>query len=209
MATELLNILETLGNSAAAFIPNLVGAVILLIIGLILGKIVGRVTREVLVRVRLDYYVTESKKPDFSLTNIFTLITRWWIYLAFVAAAVSVLKITEMTLWVRQILNFIPSIVGATVIVVSAYALAEYIRRHIRKTGTVHGLIVAKVMTFFILYVAIALALPVLGIPATLVGNILLVIIGSIGLGAAIAIGLGTKEAVADISKRYVRKVKI
>jgi len=159
--------------------------------------------------VNLDYYVTENKKPVLSLTDIFVVITRWWIYLAFVAAAVSVLKITELTLWVRQILNFIPNIVGAALIMAAGYVIAEYIKTHIKKTGTLHGTLVAKILTFFIIYVAIALALPVLGIPSMLVGNILLVIIGSIGVGVAIALGLGLKDAVSDVSKRYVRKIRI
>jgi|SRR3989338_1440863 len=209
MATELLTILETLGDQAVGFIPGLVGAAILLIIGLIVGKIVGRVVKEVLLRVNLDYYVTENKKPVISLADMFTVITRWWIYLAFVAAAVSVLSISELTLWVRQILNFIPNIVGAALIMAAGYVIAEYIKTHIKKTGTLHGALVAKILTFFILYVAIALALPVLGIPSTLVGNILLVIIGSLGVGIAIALGLGLKDAVADVSKRYVRKLKV
>ncbi|HLD48813.1 MAG TPA: hypothetical protein VJB11_00445 [archaeon] len=209
MATELLTILETLGDQAVGFIPGLVGAAILLIIGLIVGKIVGRVVKEVLLRVNLDYYVTENKKPVISLADMFTVITRWWIYLAFVAAAVSVLSISELTLWVRQILNFIPNIVGAALIIAAGYVIAEYIKTHIKKTGTLHGALVAKILTFFILYVAIALALPVLGIPSTLVGNILLVIIGSLGVGIAIALGLGLKDAVADVSKRYVRKLKV
>jgi len=92
---------------------------------------------------------------------------------------------------------------------VVGYILAEYIKAQLKKTNQAHALIIGKVLFFFVLYVAIALALPILGIPATLVNNILLVIIGAIGLAVAIALGLGMKDAVADISKRYVKKMKI
>jgi hypothetical protein len=209
MVDSLALVLSNFVDSAVAFIPNLVGAIILLVIGLIVGKVLGRVVHEVLERINLDYYITESKKPTFSVTHLLVVIVRWWVYLGFIAAAVSVLGITELTLWVREILAFIPNIIGAALIVIVGYILAEYIRKHLRNTQQVLASIVGKVLFFFIIYVSIALALPVLGISATLVNNILLVIIGSVGLGVAIALGLGMKDAVSEISKKWVKRLKI
>jgi hypothetical protein len=209
MAAQVVTVLSTIWDSAITFLPNIIGAVILLVIGLVLGKIIGRVVKEILDRVKLDYYVTETEKPIISLSGIFALITRWWIYLAFIAAAVSVLGILELVVWVRQILNFIPNIVGAALIVVVGYVLAEYIRAQMKKMKEIYASIVSKVLFFFIMYVSVALALPILGIPADLVNNILLVIIGSVGVGIAIAMGLGLKDAIAIVSKKYANKVKV
>ena len=78
-----------------------------------------------------------------------------------------------------------------------------------KKMKEIYASLVSKVLFFFIIYVAIALALPILGIPATLVNNILLVIIGSVGIGIAIALGLGLKDAVAIISKKYANKISV
>ena len=66
------------------FLPNIVNAVILLIIGFLLGKLIGRVVKEILRKARFDYYITETEKPPISLTNIFSTIIRWWIYLVFI-----------------------------------------------------------------------------------------------------------------------------
>ncbi len=207
----LVDILANLTSGAVNFLPNLASAIILLVIGLVVGKILGRVVKEFLDRVKLDYYVSESHKPAISLSSLFSVITRWWIYLAFIGAALSsdVLGITALELWVSQVQQFIPKIIGAAVIVVVGYVLAEYIRAHIKKGPTLYGALVGKVLFFFVLYVSIALALPVLGVTSALVSNILLVIIASVGLGVAIALGLGLKDAVADVSKRYVKKLKV
>lgn len=206
-----VEILADLTRNTVAFLPNLISAVILLVIGLVVGKIVGRVVKEVLIRAKLDYYVSETKKPVYSLADIFATISRWWIYLAFITAALSreVLGITYLATWVAEINAFIPRIIGASVILVVAFVLAEYIKGHIKKTNTLWGAVVGKVLFFFVMYVAIALALPVLGVSSTLVNNVLLVIIGSIGLGVAIALGLGLKDSVSDVSKRYVKKLKV
>jgi len=207
----LVDILANFTANTINFLPNLVAAVVLLVIGLVVGKIVGRVVREVLDRVRLDYYVSETHKPVISLSNLFSVIARWWIYLAFIAAALSrdVLGISSLAIWVAQVTEFIPRIIGASVILVVGYIMAEYIKSHVRKTQTLYGVLVGKVLFFFILYVSIALALPILGISSALIGNILLIIIGAVGLGVALALGLGLKDAVSDVSRRYVKKMKI
>jgi len=211
MTTQIIAILSSTWNSTLVFLPNIIGAIILLVIGLVLGKIIGRVVKEVLERIKLDYYVTETEKPIISLSGIFALITRWWIYLAFVSAALSkeVLGIPTLAAWMTQISLFIPKIIGAAVIVVVGYVIAEYIRSQMKKMQEIYASLVSKVLFFFIIYVAIALALPILGIPATLVNNILLVIIGSVGIGIAIALGLGLKDAVAIISKKYANKIRV
>lgn len=207
----LVDILGTLTSNAVAFLPGLIGAIILLVIGLVVGKIVGRVVKEVLERVKLDYYVSETHKPVVSLSHLFSVISRWWIYLAFITAALSreVLGITALAVWIAEINAFIPRIIGASVIFVVGFVLAEYIKSHMKKTKSLWGNVVGKTIFFFVLYVSIALALPILGITSTLVNNILLVIIGSVGLGVAIALGLGLKDSVAYISNKYVRKLKI
>jgi hypothetical protein len=207
----LADVLANLTAGAVDFLPNLIGAIILLIIGLVVGKIVGRVVKEVLERVKLDYYVSETHKPVVSLSNLFSVVARWWIYLAFIGAALSreVLGITQLALWIGEITTFIPKIIGASLILVVGFVLGEYIKTHIKSTKSLWGMLVAKVLFFFIIYVAIALALPVLGISSTLVSNILLIIVASVGLGVAIALGLGMKDAVSDVSKKYVKDLKV
>ncbi|MBI4896554.1 MAG: hypothetical protein HY832_03330 [Candidatus Aenigmarchaeota archaeon] len=205
------DILSTLATNTVTFIPNLVAAIVLLVIGLIVGKVVGKVVYEALERFKVDYYVTEMQKPPIKLSDVFSVIARWWVYLAFISAALSreVLGISSLALWVAEINAFIPRIIGAAVVVIVGYVIAEYIKMHLKKTKSLYGLFVGKTLFFFIVYVAIAMALPLLGLQATLVNNILLVIIASVGLGVAIAMGLGLKDAVADFSKRYFKQLKV
>ncbi len=209
MANGLTDVFVSLWSATVQSVPNLVLAAILLVVGLVLGKIVGRVVKEVLNRTKLDYYITETQKPAISISNIFALAARWWIYVAFIGEAVKIMNFMVLNTVLLQILNFIPKVIAASLILVVSYVLAEYIKEQLKKTGKLYANFVGKILFFFVLYVSIAIALPVLGIESTLVGYILLIIIGSVGLGIAIALGLGLKDAVADVSKRYVKKLKI
>jgi len=211
MVSQIVDVLSAFTVNTVSFLPNLVATVILLVIGLVVGKIVGRVVKESLDRLKLDYYVSETHKPAVILSDLFALVSRWWIYLAFIAAALSpdVLGVSVLSIWVAEINAFIPRIIGASIILVVGYVLAEYIRSHLVSLKRLYAEVVGKVLFFFVIYVALALALPILGVSAVLVNNILLVIIASIGLAIAIALGLGLKDAVSDVSKRYVKKFKV
>lgn len=202
-------VLSNLTTQTIGFVPNILAAAILLVIGLVLGKVISRVVYELLDRIRLDFYITETKKPLVSVEGLFAAITRWWIYLAFITAAVGVLQIAELTQILRTVVGFIPNIIGASIVMVVGYVLAEYIRGHIGASGKLYAILTGKVLFFLVLYVSIALALPILGVSATLVNSVLLVIIGSVGLGVAIALGLGLKEAVSEISKKWVKRVRV
>ena len=208
--TELLAVLAGLGTSTVEFLPNLIFAIILLVIGLVIGKIVGRVVYEVLEKVKLDYFISEKKKPMFKFSHLFAVIGKWWVYLAFITAALSenVLGVPALSRWVSDINSFIPAIIGAAVILIVGYILAEYIRGHLRATGELYANIVGKILFFFVMYVAIAMALPILGIPTFLINNILLIIIASVGVGLAIALGWGLKDTVNLLAKKYVKKMK-
>ncbi|MBI2232423.1 MAG: hypothetical protein HYU56_00745 [Candidatus Aenigmarchaeota archaeon] len=211
MAFQVVDVLSQLTANATALLPNLLAAIILLVIGLVVGKILGRAVKNVLDKIRLDYYVSETDKPAVSLSNIFSVIAKWWIYLGFITVATSmeILGIPAMSLWVAEINAFIPRVIGAAAILIAGYVLAEYIKHHMKQLNKVWATLTAKTLFFLVMYVAVALALPILGVSATLVNNILLVVIASVGLGMAIALGLGLKDTVSDLSKRWAKKVKV
>ncbi|MBS3053467.1 MAG: hypothetical protein J4469_03110 [Candidatus Aenigmarchaeota archaeon] len=211
MTFQVVDVLSQLTANATALLPNLLAAIILLVIGLVVGKILGRAVKNVLDKIRLDYYVSETDKPAVSLSNIFSVIAKWWIYLGFITVATSmeILGIPALSLWVAEINAFIPRVIGAAAILIAGYVLAEYIKHHMKQLNNVWATLTAKTLFFLVMYVAVALALPILGVSATLVNNILLVVIASVGLGMAIALGLGLKDTVSDLSKRWAKKVKV
>lgn len=193
-------------DNLVALVPNLVAAVILLVVGLVVGKLVGKGIKHLLERVELNKHVSAK---SFDLSNLLTVITRWWIYLAFITAAVDTLAIVQLTAWTFRILNFIPNIIGASLIMIAGYILADYVRAGMRSTKEVYASLVGKVLFFFVIYVSVAIALPILGIPAALVNNILLIVIGSVGVGVAIALGLGLRKTVEQLAEKYTKKLKV
>lgn len=194
-------------NSAVAFLPSMLGAVILLIVGWLVGTVIGKIVKELLVRFKVDKYISKGR-PVIRLSEVFPLIFEWLIYLVFIQAAVEVLGVRALADFTKTLVGFIPGMLEAVVVVVVGYAIAEHVKVELEQAKLAYANIMGKVLFWLIVYVAVALALPLVGINPTLINSILLIIVGSVGVGIAIALGLGLKDLVAEIAKKYVKKLK-
>lgn len=202
---EIMSVLNVFLNSVILFLPNLAAAIVLLLIGWIVGAIIGRITREILRRLKVDQFLFKGKALV-KLSDVFPVLFEWIIYLVFIQSAVQILGVVALVQFVDKVINFIPGLLGAAIVIIVGYALAEYIRKVLSKSKVLYSDLVGSIIFWLVLYVAIATALPLVGIDATLINNILLIIVGSFGLGLAIAIGLGLKDTIAEIAKKQLKK---
>ena len=201
-------VVENFFRSVTDFsLNNLLPASILLVIGYIIGRIVGGIVKEILIRAKVDKYV--SAKGLFKVSDIFSLLAKWAIYLIFIWASVQQLGIQSLTLLMETIvLGFIPGLIKALIVIFVGYLIADYVRTLVEKSEVSYSDIISKALFWFIIYIAVAIALPLIGIDTTLVNSILLILIGSFGLGIAIAMGLGLKDTVTALSKQYIKNLQ-
>lgn len=196
--------LETFLYSVIDFFPKLVASVILLAIGVVIGAIVGRVSKELMTRFRIDQYISR-RGPMLRLSNIFPLIFEWVIYLVFIKAAVERLGILALVDFVGMLLNFIPGMLGAIVVFIVGYVIAGYVKGQVERSKIAYSDLMGTILFWLLMYIAVALALPLVKIDTTLINNLLLVIVGAIGVGLAIAIGLGLKDVVEEVARKKLK----
>jgi len=189
------------------YIPNIIAAVLLLLVGWLIGKVLGMVTKEILKRLKADVYFKFGR--GFEVSKIFGLIVSWIIYLAFIQAAVSkeVLGVPTLELFVGQVLNFIPGVLEGMIIILVGYILAKYVQGQVIATKAEYSKFIGQVIFFFTIIITVALALPFVGIDPSLINNIILILVGSVGIGIAVALGLGLKDSVATLAKKYAKKI--
>lgn len=196
--------LESFMDSVIATLPGLAASMILLVIGWAIGTIIGRIAKEIMVRIKLDQYLLK-RGHLIKLSDIFPLIIQWIIYLVFIQAAVEALGLVALTEFVGMVVNFIPGLLGAIIVVIVGYALAGYVQNEVEKSKITYSNIMAKLIFWLMIYVSFAIALPLVGIDATAINYLLLISVGSIGVGLAIAIGLGLKDVIAIIAKKKLK----
>lgn len=200
--------LLTLWDNFLMTLPSMLWAAVALVVGFIIGKVAGWIIKQFLVRVKLDQYVFEKEKFKIKLSDVFSTLGRWVIYLVFIQVAASILGIASVITLVNSAITFLTGAIEASVIIIVGYSLAYYIKDKVIHSKTFYGDLVGNLIFFLTLYVSVALALPFVGIDATLINWILIVIVASLGVGLAIAVGLGLKDVVSDVAKGYSRKFK-
>lgn len=200
--------LLTLWDNFLMTLPSMLWAAVALVVGFIIGKVAGWIIKQFLVRVKLDQYVFEKEKFKIKLSDVFSTLGRWVIYLVFIQVAASILGIASVITLVNSAITFLTGAIEASVIIIVGYSLAYYIKDKVIHSKTFYGDMVGNLIFFLMLYVSVALALPFVGIDATLINWILIVIVASLGAGLAIAVGLGLKDVVSDVAKGYSRKFK-
>ncbi len=204
----IVEVLESLANATIEFTPKIFGAVVLLLIGWAIGSVVGRAIKEIIRRMKVDQFLFKGRRPVIKISSIIPLIISWTIYLLFIQAAIEVLGVQALMLAIGEILNFLPRLIEALVIILAGYGIGEYVRRQIEESDVAFSDIVGKVVFFLILYVTIAISLPLLNIETFLINALLLIVVGSFGAGLAIAMGLGLKDEMRTAFKKYMRKLK-
>lgn len=188
-------------------LPNFLWALIALLVGFLIGRFGGWLVKQFLLKIKLDQFIFEKDKFRMKLSDIFSVVTRWIIYLLFIMYAASFLGVPEITQLIKSAIAFLIGAVEASVIIIVGYSLGYYIKEQVMHSRTFYSDVIGNLIFFLIVYVSIALALPFVGIDTELINWILIVIVASFGAGLSIAIGLGLKDVVRDIAKLYFRRL--
>lgn len=210
-----VEVLEGLWQSFLAYLPGLVGAIVLLVIGWIVGRVFAKVARELLVKTKVDEYMQRKGHLDFTASSVISVVVKWIIYLAFISSASEVLGIVGLMNFVNNtVLPGIGGVVGAGIILLAAYLVGIYFKEGVTKKKTFYADISGKVVFWLSMFFGVALALDIFFNVAlrvstvNLLPNLLMIIVGSAGIGMAIAIGLGLKDVVKDVAEDYSDEFK-
>ena len=197
-----------LGSSFINGFPGLVYALLWVVVGYIVGRILASIVKRVLKEAKVDNYLKNNERMSFKLSSILATVVKWVVYLVFLQQAAALLGVAVISAVVNEIIAFVPGIVGAVIVLLASYALAMYIKEDVIGDKELYTSMMGKAVFFLVIYVGIATALPLVAIDTMLINTILLVLMGSIGLGLAIAIGWGLKDSVNELAKEQVKKYK-
>jgi Conserved TM helix len=196
-------------NSFFGFLPNLLGFLVILIVGYVIAKVVKTVLVKLLQKAGLDkalhsgqagQYV-EKLSPGASPAKLIGAVGFWLIFLFVLSAAIGALKIPAVTAFMNEVLAYLPNIIAAVVIFVVAGAIAGAIATLVAKTmgDTPTGKLVATVAPLLIMAIATFMVLNQLHIAQAIVTITYAVLLGSLGLGMALAFGLGGRETAGQL----------
>jgi hypothetical protein len=197
-----------------AWLPALVGALVVLILGYIVAKILGRVVGRLLQRAGLDRTAMSGRSGEWisratsSPSGLLGRLVFWAVFLGAVALAVSVLGINALTDFMGRIFLYLPNVIAAIAIFLvaglAAGAVAALVERTMGDTPT--GRILRTVVPGLIMAIALFMILEQLEIAPEIVRITYAALIGALALAAALAFGLGGRDVAARmLEDAYVK----
>lgn len=215
------NILQSLQSGFTQFVnylPQLIGALIVLLVGYIIAKILNKIVTRVLHKVQLDRRLAENQggrfvekaSPNGSPAALVGGVVFWVIMLFVISSAIGTLGIPALTVFMNQVLAYLPNIIAALLIFIVAAAVAGAIGGLAQRTmgDTPTGRIVRAAVPAVVMGIAIFMILTQLGIAPAIVTITYVALIGSTALAAALAFGLGGRDAAAELINSGYRKAQ-
>jgi Mechanosensitive ion channel, conserved TM helix len=201
-----------------AFLPRLVGFLIILLIGWLIARVVKAVVVKTLQGVGVDRALAGGSAgpyvdrvlPDARVSEIIGTIAFWFLFLGALAIAVSQLGIGALDNFLQVIAAYLPNVVVAILIFVVAGALASAASGLIGRTGgdSAIGKIAAVATPILIMGIATFMILDQLNIAPAIVEITYIALIGSVALGAALAFGLGGRDVAGRLLEDSYRQAR-
>ncbi|HET7196954.1 MAG TPA: hypothetical protein VFI99_18355 [Nocardioides sp.] len=203
-------------DSFFAFLPNLLGFLIILIVGFIVAKVVAAVVRKVLEKVGVDRRLRESDAnsyvdrvmPGASPSNGIARAVFWLIFIFFVFSAIGALGVPALTGFMSAVLAYLPNIIVAILIFVVAALIAGGVGAGVAKVlgDTPTGKVVATVVPAIVMVIAMFMILEQLQIAPEIVRIAFAATMGALALGLALAFGLGGRSVAERMLEDAYRK---
>ncbi len=203
-AVDMANSLNQGFDRFFAFLPNLLGFLVILIVGYFIAKAVKGILTKLLQKAGLDkalhsgqtgQYV-EKVSPGASPSRLVGSIGFWTIFLFVLTAAIGALKIPAVTAFMTSVPNYLPKAIVAVLIFVVGGAIAGAVGGLVAKAmgDTPTGKVVGAVAPTLIMGITVFMVLDQLEIAPQIVQITYTALIGGTALALALAFGLGGRD---------------
>lgn len=207
---------ENAVDDIVAFLPNLVGFLVLLIIGFVVAKVVSNLVGKLLTRIGVDRRMHESDAhryvervlPGARVSAPVVQLVFWVIFAFFVVAAISALDVRAVTTFMNDLLAYLPNVIVALVILVVAAMIAGTVGPATTRSmgDTSAGRIAGTAVSGLVMVIAMFMILEQLKIAEEIVRIAFAAVMFAFALGLALAFGLGGRDAARRLlDEAYVK----
>ena len=206
---SLVDTYEEFTTQIIAFAPLLAGAVAVLVVGWLVAHIL-RITTRKLIR-GLDS-ILQGAAPNegarqLKIRRSYAVfagnVVFWIVFIFFIAAAANMLGWKMLSNWMDSVVVYLPSLISGLLISLAGFLLSNIVKAGVigaaGSTGMAQGDILGRIAQMVVIFTTLVIGIEQIGINVDFLTNVLIVIIGVLLAGAALAFGLGARSLVANI----------
>ena len=198
--------------AALAFVPRILGGLIILLIGWGIARLLARLVDAGLDSLKFDSRIGRTAAGSFLTragvrtppSDFVANLVKWFVLLVTFLVTADALGLPQIAAVFTAVLAYIPNVIAAVVILAIGALLADFLAGAVR--GAVSGARPAAAeilatITYWSIIVFVALgALAQLQIAPDLIRTLYTALIGTVALAAAIAFGLGLRDFASDMA---------
>lgn len=206
----------------SSFFPKFIGALSILLIGWIASRTVGKILSKVLATIGVDRLAEMFQDIDLiqragvmraKVSGLLAKGVYYMLMLIFIIAATDVLGVPAITQLFTDLMNYLPSLLTAAVILLIGIFLADMIQGAVQTLCQSLGIPSAKLIAsivFYFVFVTIAVsALAQAKINTEFISSNLTAIIAAVALAFAFGYGLASRDLISNYLASYYNKNKI
>ncbi len=213
----ILEPLTDIFHKFAAFLPNLLAMLVILIVGILLARLLRMLLVRFLKAIDFDSWsdrmgVTSIlrkgdlwAKPSLALGSIFF----WLLIIVVLMTGMSALKVHAIDQLVDQFFLYLPRAISAAAILIVGYALAGFVSRAVLITAVNSGYhyakLLAKAVRILLTVMIVAMVLEELKVAPGIVLAAFSILFGGIVIALAVAFGVGGIDAATQIIERETK----
>lgn len=207
--------LQGLWYGFVATFPKILLAVIIFILGWIVATTLAKLITAGIDALKLDKLFKSAGADDvlaragwkLHIGGVIGWLVKWLIVLGFLLASLNILGLTQVSMFLQQVLAYIPQVIIAVLILVLGTVLADFARKLVSGSAAIANIRSAKMIGSIAYYaiwiLAIVTALDKLGIFGYFGQIIFTGLVVMLALGFGLAFGLGGKDAAG----RWVNRI--
>lgn len=214
-----VNSFQSMWSGLIDFLPNLLGALIVFFVGWAIAVGLQKLITQILRALRVDpaleklgtgrFFERAGLKMDFA--GWIGIFVKWFLILVFLLAATDILKLAEVSVFLRSVLGYVPNVVVAVVVLAVAFWLANILRKIAQASVAASNIKAASFLGalayWSVLIFGLFAALVQLGIAFALLQTLITGLIAMLALAGGLAFGLGGKEQASNFLNKIRKEI--
>lgn len=202
------------------FLPNLIGALIILILGWLIGMLVAILLDRLFRIIGLQSLFEKAKVEDIlkksdiekDSTSLLASVAKWIIYLVAFIAAANILNLTSIASFLDRILNYLPQVIAAGAILLIGLVLANFlgyiVKGALRSSGLGLADVISVVVRYAIIIFAFLAAIAQLGIAQAMLNTLFIGLVAFLAIAGGLSFGLGGQGVAKEFLENLKKQLK-
>jgi small-conductance mechanosensitive channel len=211
--------LQDLWYGVASFVPNLIIALVIFAIGWVLALLIEKLVESLFKTLKVDAALKSAgmedvvKRAGHNLNSgLFVgAFVKWFIIIVFLMASFDVLKLNQVNGFLRDVVNYLPTVIVAILILMVAVVVANAMQKLVvasaRAANIKSAELLGRITKWAIWIFAILTALFNLGIAPALIQTVVMAVFAGLALAIGLAFGLGGKDAAQKMIEKTTHKL--